>query len=59
MDTNKLLKLLIATNLITLALAGSSVYFAIEARDFADYASAEASSARETASNIEDILRRR
>lgn len=59
MDTNKLLKLLIATNLITLILAGTSVYFAREARDSADDAYDSAESASSYASDIQDILKRR
>lgn len=59
MDTNKLLKLLVVTNLVTLLLAGASAYFAMEARDFADYAYSAAESASNYASNVEDILKSR
>jgi len=59
MDTNKLLKLLIATNLITLILAGTSVYFAREPRDSTDDAYDSAESASSYASDIQDILKRR
>jgi len=59
MDTNKLLKLLIATNLVTLILAGASVYFAREARDSADDAYDSAESASSYASDVQDMLKRR
>lgn len=59
MDINKLLKLLIVTNLVTLLLAGASAYFAMEARDSADDAYSAAESASNYASNVEDILNSR
>lgn len=52
MNTNKLLKLLIATNLLTLVLAGASVYFSMEARDSADDAYSAAESASSYARDI-------
>jgi len=59
MDTNKLLKLLVATNLGTLLMAGAAAYFAMEARDSADDAYTAAESASGYASNVEDILNSR
>lgn len=73
MDTNKLLKLLIATNLVTLLFAGASAYYAMEAKDSADWAysaaddasnyassaSRYARSASDYASNVEDLLNSR
>lgn len=59
MDTKKLLKLLVVTNLVTLLLASASAYFAMEARDSADDAYLVAESASNYASSVEDILNRR
>lgn len=59
MDTNKLMKILIATNLLTLVLAGASAYYAIEARDSADDAYSAADSASSYASDVQDMLKRR
>lgn len=59
MDTNKLLRILIATNLLTLVLAGASAYFAMEARDSADDAYSAADSASSYASDVQDMLKRR
>lgn len=59
METNKLLKILIATNLLTLTLAGVSAYYAMDARDIADDAYSAAESASSHASNVEDILNSR
>lgn len=56
MDTNKLLKLLLVTNFLTLLLAGTAAYFAMEASESADDAYLAAESASSYASNVEDIL---
>jgi hypothetical protein len=59
MDTNKLLKVLVVTNVLTLVLAVTAIYLAMEARDYADDAYSEAESASSRVGAVEDILNSR
>jgi hypothetical protein len=59
MDANKMIKVLLLTNLLTLACAGAASYFAYQAMVSADDAYAEAESANSHASNAEDMLNAR
>jgi hypothetical protein len=56
MDTSKLLKALVVTNVLALVLAGTAIYLALEAQDDANDAYSEAESASSRIGAVEDAL---